>query len=270
MSDFMENYLSNRPRLAEGLAPLGALVVALVGVWWTLPSLGDSANESGKVVATATSPSASDADRAENFETSRSRSPLPGQTTGDDERLEYKPAVLQIVTNFKKADASVNGLPYPEYVEPGTEPGMVLPAGGPYAVRVTYDGNTKSYTISLDPYEIRYLMVELSGFKGGSPSPKEGRRSGDSADRAGSRDRKGKGRVTVYSKPKGEIRVDGENNGQKTPGTIKVEPGEHELQVKFNEGKMSESKTVRVRNGSRIKLFFRKNDNDGNDGDENN
>ena len=176
---------------------------------------------------------------------------------------EYKPAVLRIVTNFEKADATVNGLPYPEYSEQSDQKGMVLPAGGPYTVKVTYDGKSKSYRISLRPYEVRYLMVELSGFKGGgpvTPAPSRKAAGGDSAKPNSQNNEKGRGRVTVYSKPKGTVHVDGNPKKQQTPGTVQVEAGQHNIQVKFDSGEMSESKTVRVRKGSRIKLFFRKRD----------
>ncbi|MFB6352086.1 MAG: hypothetical protein ABEN55_08515 [Bradymonadaceae bacterium] len=176
----------------------------------------------------------------------------PGQQPGRaPERKEYKPAVLQIVTNFNKADVTVNGL--------------VLPAGGPYNVEVTYDGKKKAYTVSLRPYEVRVLMVELSGFKGGAPtapqtaSPSTSNNSANINNNQNDNSEK-KGRVTVYSKPKGSIQVDGNPKKQKTPGTVEVSPGQHDIQVKFDDGNMSESKTVRVRKGSRIKLFFRKKD----------
>lgn len=184
----------------------------------------------------------------------------PGQqTNSNQERPSYDPAVLRIVTNFDKADVTVNGMPYPEYTEAGEEPGMVLPAGGPYTVQVTYDGKTKSYTISLKPFEHRMLMVELSGFKGGNvaPSPAPARANINRQNNQQDED-SGTGRVTVYSKPKGTIFVDGGPRKQKTPGTVKVPAGRHDIQVEFQGGDMSESKTVRVREGSRIKLFFRK------------
>ena len=196
------------------------------------------------------------------------RSKKVGQQRGQQqERKQYKPAVLQIVTNFSRADVTVNGLPYPEYksTDDEEEDGMVLPAGGPYTVEVTYDGKKKTYTISLRPYEVRVLMVELSGFKGGPPAPKQTKAPQsppDSAEAAAkNNDDSGEtGRVTVYSKPKGTIQVDGSPKKQKTPGTVEVPPGQHDIQVKFDDGNMSESKTVRVRKGSRIKLFFRKKD----------
>src|SRR5690554_4790910 len=62
---------------------------------------------------------------------------------------KYDPAVLVVVTNFGKADVKVNGLAYPEYAGESAEPGMVVPAGGPYRVEVTYNGNTRVYTIYL-------------------------------------------------------------------------------------------------------------------------
>jgi hypothetical protein len=281
MSGIMDTSSTVDRLVPEVLAAAAALIVALAGAWWVTGTddverasttaaegaeRGESASEPRHVppVVSRETPAPVRAKQV------RAREPRPGQQgANEQERLQYEPAVLQIVTNFKKADASVNSIPYPEYVEPGNEPGMVLPAGGPYNVEVTYNGNTKTYTLSLDPYEIRYLMVELSGFKGGSPAPSTENSSGDSADRGTNDEGDGKGRVTVYSKPKGGIQVDGSSAGQKTPGTIKVAPGEHSIQVDFGDGDMSESKSVRVQKGSRIKLFFRRNDSEDEDeGDE--
>jgi TPR repeat protein len=68
----------------------------------------------------------------------------------------------------------------------------------------------------------------------------------------------GGARITVYSKPKGEIVVDGDSTGTMTPGTVSVTDGEHTVSVKFEGGVVSEEKLVRARSGSRIKLFYRK------------
>ncbi len=190
---------------------------------------------------------------------------FPGQGRNTQEREQYKPAVLEIVTNFDKAEVTVNGLPYPEYVSgDDDEEGMVVPAGGPYTVKVKYDGKEKVYTVSLDPYEVRVMMVELSGYEGGAPaksgSPRPNRREKSRSGPSKDDQKQGNGRVTVYSKPKGTVQVDGNARDQKTPGTIEVEAGQHDIQVQFDDGSTSESKTVRVREGSRIKLFFRKRD----------
>lgn len=195
--------------------------------------------------------------------------PAPGQTpkttkTTQPEKPKtrtLKPAVLQVVTNFDKADVTVNGLVYPEYVEPGEPEGMVLPAGGPYDVRVTYSGKTKHYNLYLKAHETRLLFVELTGFQGGAapapapkpqantPQPKVEEKKEDGA--------KEPGKVTVYSKPPGVIIVDGSKSAEKTPGTVEVANGRHEVQVEYENGEVSEKKIVRVRDGSRIKLFFR-------------
>jgi len=65
------------------------------------------------------------------------------------------------------------------------------------------------------------------------------------------------GRITVYSKPVGEVLVDGEPTGMMTPGEVVVDPGRHEIQVKFGEGELSGVKVVKMRAGTRAKLFFR-------------
>ncbi|MFP4597121.1 MAG: PEGA domain-containing protein [Persicimonas sp.] len=196
------------------------------------------------------------------------RSVQPGQSrnkkkSNDIKREQWKPAVLQVVTNFEKADVTVNGLDYPEYVENDEEAGMVLPAGGPHTVEVTFDGKVKTYRIHLRAHETRLLIVELSGFQGGNaraesrpkPSPRPSPRRREPPKEEKEEDTQG--RVTVYSKPKGTVIVDGGGTGENTPGTVDVKPGRHEIQVKFESGEESEKKIVRVRKGSRIKLFFR-------------
>lgn len=179
-------------------------------------------------------------------------------------RVTLKPARLVIIANFEKTDITVNDKPYPEYVPLGEEPGMVLPAGGPYRVKVTYDGKTKLHILGLEPYEKRVMIVEIPGFKGGGasapiapsakrdgpPKPKPKKQDEVSEDETG-------GRVTVYGKPRGSIMVDGADQGKQTPNTVDVEQGRHEIQVKYEDGEISEKKIVRVRKGSRIKLFFR-------------
>ena len=170
----------------------------------------------------------------------------------------YKSAVLQVVTNFDKADVKINGLKYPEYSSEGQSQGMVLPAGGPYTVEVTYDGKTKTYRLYLKPRETRLLMVDLTGFQGGGPT-RQPRASVSNLRQPASKDNaeEGDGRVTVYSKPKGQILIDQRAMGEQTPGTVTVEPGRHEVQVRFEGGKDSGKKIIRVSKGSRIKLFLR-------------
>jgi hypothetical protein len=101
--------------------------------------------------------------------------------------------------------------------------------------------------------------VELTGFQGGDgkpvvakPAPKKEEKKEEKEEKA-----KEPGRVTVYSKPPGKIMVDGKGTGEKTPGTVEVANGRHEIQVEYESGEISEKKIVRVRDGSRIKLFFR-------------
>lgn len=182
------------------------------------------------------------------------------RTRNPGQRETWKSAVLQIVTNFEKAEVTVNGLPYPQYLAPGEPEGMTLPAGGPYDVRVTYDGKTKSYRVNLRPNETRLLMVELTGFQGGgnAPPPRKNPPKKEPEEKAEEKgDEEEQGKVTVYSKPSGTIIIGGNKTGEKTPGTVDVENGRHEVQVEYDHGEMSEKKIIRVRQGSRIKLFFR-------------
>lgn len=164
----------------------------------------------------------------------------------------WRPAILKVMTNFDKTDVVVNGLPYSAYKKRSSGDGMVLPAGGPHIVKVTYKEKTKTYEVHLEPEEVRTLMVDLSGFKGGDT-----KRSSSRNERENKDDKGQTGRVTVYSKPRGTVLLDGEEKGEKTPGTIEVEPGRHSVSVRFENGKEADNKVVKVRKNSRIKLFFR-------------
>lgn len=182
-------------------------------------------------------------------------------TRNKQDREDWKTAVLQIITNFDKADITINGIDYPEYLDPGEPEGVVLPAGGPYDVRVTYNGNTKAYRVNLRPNETRLLMVELTGFSGKAgkaapPTPRPPPKR-EAAEEKKEEKKEEAGKVTVYSKPSGTIIIDGNKQSEKTPGTVEVENGRHEVQVEYEHGEMSEKKIIRVRQGSRIKLFFR-------------
>jgi hypothetical protein len=180
-------------------------------------------------------------------------------------RKTLKPASLIVVANFDITDVTVNGLPYPEYFEDEKDQGMVLPAGGPYTVNVIYSGKTKTHTLGFKPYETRYLVADIPGYAGTSVAPstpppakpntpepakaEEKKEEGEKDEQAG--------RITIYAKPRGDILLDGKEVGQKTPNTIESPDGRHEVQVKYEDGELSEKKVVRVRKGSRIKLFFR-------------
>ncbi|RVU42794.1 PEGA domain-containing protein [Lujinxingia sediminis] len=182
--------------------------------------------------------------------------PTPLEVGQRQRRL--RPAHLTVITDFSRAQVTVNGLPYPAYSEDGENEGMVLPAGGPHRVVVDYSGNQRVYEIALRPNEARMLMVELTNYNGAPvaskstaapPKPQEKPEEPEAED--------GQGRITVYSRPRGAVLVNGSDRGQQTPGTVDVEAGRHEVQVRYEDGEVSEKKVVRVREGSRIKLFFR-------------
>lgn len=174
----------------------------------------------------------------------------------------WQPAVLQVVTNFAEADVTVNGLPYPAPGRPDAPDGMVLPAGGPYSVEVKVGPNTKHYTLHLRPHETRLLLVELTNFNSNTPRPpppkkvEPAKKEEPKPKEEPPKDGEG-GQVTVYSKPAGTVISNGTETGDKTPGTVDLPIGRHELQVRYETGAVSEKKIVRVRNGSKIKLFFR-------------
>ena len=93
--------------------------------------------------------------------------------------------------------------------------------------------------------------IPLPGSPVAKPTPKKEEPKEEKKEDEGS------GKVTVYSKPRGDIMLDGKDAGKRTPNTIDAEEGRHEVQVRYESGEVSEPKIVRVRKGSRIKLFFR-------------
>lgn len=173
---------------------------------------------------------------------------------------------IVVITNFTRADVTINGEPYHPYSDDGENRGMELPAHQVHEVFVEFDGNEKLYELDLRPGERRMLMVELTGMGQGQASSRDRPtrprrpRQRDTSDEEQEDIDDDEGRITVYSRPRGEIYVGQESTGEQTPGTVDVEPGRHEVQVEYREDEMSETKTVRVREGSRVKLFFREDD----------
>jgi hypothetical protein len=167
---------------------------------------------------------------------------------------------LVVITNFTRAEVTINGEPYPDYSEDGQNRGVRLPARAEHEVRVNFDGRQKIYRLTLVPGERRLLMVELTGMRAsGEPAPAPAPRPRPIPDEELSYERVGpeRGQVTVYSRPQGTIYIGDREMGEDTPGTVEVEEGRHEVKVRYEDGQMSETKVVRVREGSRIKLFFR-------------
>ncbi|MBH24665.1 MAG: hypothetical protein CMH57_09490 [Myxococcales bacterium] len=162
---------------------------------------------------------------------------------------------LEIHTNYG-ALITVDGKPYPRR----SEYGMKLPALKRHDVLVKMGDKEKTYTVYLKPREKRILMVDITGYntpptptaKSSSPAlpSKDEPKKEEDGDESG--------KLTVYSKPKGEVFVDGGALGASTPMINRdLDVGRHEVQVKWEDGRMSEVKTIRIRKGSKLKLFFR-------------
>lgn len=177
---------------------------------------------------------------------------------------KWRPATLEVVTNFTKAQVTVNGLPYPSYTKTGEAPGVVLPAGGPYVVQVKAGERVKTYTIYLRPYETRVIIVELSGYKGSPeipkppapPNPNPAAPAPTPGEPTPPPDKK-LGTVTVFAHPDALIILDDKDTGRKSPATLEVEDGRHEVAVVYLKSEQkSEPKVIRSTEGGRIKLYF--------------
>jgi hypothetical protein len=157
------------------------------------------------------------------------------------------------------AKVTVDGKAYPKR----SEFGLKITAGERHEIVVSLGEKKKTYAIMVKPSELRTLMVDLTGYQspGGLSSPAASaptniKPTDASPSSSAAADEKGK--LTVYSKPKGEVFVDGTPVGATTPMINReLELGRHEVQVRWDNGEMSEVKTVRIRKGSKLKLFFR-------------
>lgn len=168
---------------------------------------------------------------------------------------------VRIYTNGA-AQVTVDGKPYPRR----SENGLMVSAGEPHEVRVKLNEKEKVYKVVVRPRELRTLLVDLTGYQAPPPpaSPTVGKPAafepppGDDEPKEPEGEEGEAGKLTVYSKPKGEVYVDGSAVGATTPMINReLELGRHEVQVKWENGTMSEVKTIRIRNGSKLKLFFR-------------
>jgi len=179
----------------------------------------------------------------------------PGAAHAQDDDSPNGHGWLEIHTNYG-ALITIDGKPYPRR----SEHGMKLPALKRHDVLVKMGEKEKTYTIYLKPREKRILMVDITGY---NTPPTPAAKSPSSAAKPTKEPKKEEsgdesGKLTVYSKPKGEVFVDGNALGASTPMINReLDVGRHEVQVKWEDGRMSEVKTIRIRKGSKLKLFFR-------------
>lgn len=157
------------------------------------------------------------------------------------------------------ASVTVDDKPYPYRKENG----MMVSANERHNVKVKLGDKEKTYVIAVRPREMRTLMVGLDGYQapgggGKSTTKSTSYKAPTSNIKQKEEDGAESGKLTVYSKPKGEVFVDGEALGATTPMINReLDLGRHEVQVKWDSGDMSEVKTIRIRKGSKLKLFFR-------------
>lgn len=159
------------------------------------------------------------------------------------------------------AQITVDNKPYPRR----SEYGIQVTAGERHEVKVKVGDKEKKYVVAVRPREVHTLLVDLTGWQappgaGEAPPPitSPAATTDEPAEPEEEAAEGEEGKLTVYSKPKGEVYVDGAAIGATTPMINReLELGRHEIQVKWETGQMSEVKTIRVRKGSKLKLFFR-------------
>ena len=159
------------------------------------------------------------------------------------------------------ASVTIDGQAYPRRAEYG----MRVSSNARHVVAVRKGDKEKKYVIVVRKGELRSMLVDLTGYQTAPSTPAAGgaaRYTPPTPDKAEEEDSETTGKLTVYSKPKGEVFVDGNAVGATTPMINReVDLGRHEVQVKWESGDMSEVKTIRIRKGSKLKLFFRDRDN---------
>jgi len=175
--------------------------------------------------------------------------------TTESKSLQGPVGWIQIFTNYD-AVVTVDGQPYPKRADNG----MKVTANETHAVHVKMGDKEKNYTVVVEARELRTLLVDLSGYQT-PPSPATAKSSGGkstSKAKEAKEESDDTGKLTVYSKPKGDVYVDSTALGASTPMINReLDIGRHEVQVKWESGDMSEVKTIRIRKGSKLKLFFR-------------
>ena len=185
----------------------------------------------------------------------------PSKTGLSDQKMERSAGKARYgyvrIFTTGAAKVTVDGKAYPRR----SEFGLKITAGERHEVVVTLGDKKKTYAIMVKARELRTLMVDLSGYQTpaavGSAAAPTNIKPSDAAPKETSASEE-KGKLTVYSKPKGEVFVDGSPVGATTPMINReLDLGRHEVQVRWENGEMSEVKTVRIRKGSKLKLFFR-------------
>lgn len=190
----------------------------------------------------------------------RTRSQKPGTGPTGSQLASQRMARIVVVTNFTEATVTVDGDSYPAYSDDGQNRGIEVMPYETHEVFVEYGDKSRGYQIELRPGEKRLLMVELTGMSDRGSGDNDNARPQRRAEPDDEDDIGEDGRITVYAQPQGEILIDDGETGEGTPGTVDIEPGRHEVKVRYEDDEMSETKTVRVRQGSRVKLFFRQDD----------
>lgn len=181
----------------------------------------------------------------------------PSAGPAGSRQTNQRMARIVVVTNFTEATVTVDGDTYPAYSDDGHNRGIEVTPHETHEVFVEYGDNARGYQVQLRPGEERLLMVELTGMSSDRSAEKEKPRRERRSAPDDDEDDEEEGRITVYAQPQGEILIGDQETEENTPGTVDIDPGRHEVKVRYEDGDMSETKTVRVRQGSRVKLFFR-------------
>ena len=169
------------------------------------------------------------------------------KTVGEHDPL----ANIIVMTDFEKAEVTVDGEPYEAHLDEG----LLVEAWVPHEVVVKWSGGKeKTYEVRLRKGEIRVIMVDLSN---------ESRRARTTNTNRGRRSRKqgDVGYISVNSQPSGRVFIDGRQISDSTPLVKReVTPGQHAVRVFFSGSRTySKTKKVVVHKGNHINLYFQEN-----------
>jgi hypothetical protein len=172
---------------------------------------------------------------------------------------------LVIITNFDATEIQIGSTSYPyEYID-GQQRGVLVPAGVTFRLVVsTSPEKRRTFNLRLDSGETRILVVDLENMGAVRGAPPAGEPAAPAAPppaqpvEGANPGEEGNGFLGVASTPRASVVIDGAPTEHKTPARrIELPPGQHTVQVTFDDGTQSEVKNVLIRSGINTSVYFR-------------